>query len=155
VIEEPDLATKVGDMSYPAPGNGAGAPLPSTVRAAGALVGLQGVATIGFVVFELVSVRSATLAVGAVLGEAGTFLLFGVLLLVIARGLWRGRFWSRTPAVVVQILLLPVGYSLLVPSHQVLPGALVALVALVGLGLLLCAPSRVWSENLDQARREV
>jgi hypothetical protein len=129
--------------------------LPASVWGAGGLVGLQGLVTVGFAVFEVVQLRSATLGVGAVLGEAGTFVLVGLLLLAVARGLLRGRFWSRTPAVVVQILLLPVGYSLLVPSRQVLLGAVVLVVALVGLGLLLCAPSRAWSENLDEARRQV
>jgi hypothetical protein len=125
-----------------------------TVRVAGGLVGLQGLVTVGFAVFEVVRLRSATLGVGAVLGGAGTFVLVGLLLCAVAMGLLRGRFWSRTPAVVVQILLLPVGYSLLVPSRQVLWGALVLVVALAGLGLLLCAPSRAWSESLDEARRQ-
>jgi hypothetical protein len=37
----------------------------------------------------------------------------------------------------------------------VLPGILVLLVGLVGLGLLLSAPSRAWAENLDEARRTI
>lgn len=130
-----------------------GAGPPWTVLAAAALVAVQGLAAIGFAVFALLSVRSAMLGAGAVFGEAGTALLAGALLLAVARSLLRGRLWGRTPAVVVQILLLPVGYSLLVPSHQVLAGVVVLLVALAGLGLLLCAPSREWSESLDEARR--
>jgi hypothetical protein len=124
------------------------------IRAAGLLVGLQGLVGVGFALFEVLNLRSATLGVGAVLGEAGMFVVLGVALLAVAAGLVRGRFWARTPAVVVQILLLPVAYSLLVPSRQVLLGAVVAVVALLGLGLLLCAPSRGWAENLDEARRQ-
>ena len=136
------------------PSDGGQSP-PATVRAEGVLVGLQGLVVVGFAVFELIELGSATLGVGAVIGQAVTFLLVGLLLLAVARGLVRGRLWSRSPALMVQILLLPVGYWLAVPSHQVLPGLVVLLVGLVGLGLLLCAPSREWAEHLDAARREL
>ena len=36
----------------------------------------------------------------------------GLLLLVVARGLDQRRGWTRSPAVVVQLFALPVGYTL-------------------------------------------
>jgi hypothetical protein len=117
------------------------------------LVGVQGLVAIGFAVYGLIRMRSGMLGVSAVLGEAGMFILVGAALLAVAGGLWRGRFWSRIPGVVVQILLLPVAYTLLVSAHQLLIGAVVAVIAVGGLVLLLCAPSRAWSEDLDDARR--
>jgi uncharacterized protein (DUF2062 family) len=80
-------------------------------------------------------------------------LLVGLAVLWVAWGLARGRFWSRTPAIVVQILLLPVAYSLLVPSHQVLLGALVGAVVLAVLLLLMSNPAKSWALDLDEQRR--
>ncbi len=48
----------------------------------------------------------------ATLLEAGLAVLVGVLVLLIARGLNEVRGWARSPAVVVQLLALPVGYGL-------------------------------------------
>jgi hypothetical protein len=36
---------------------------------------------------------------------------FGLLLLVVARGVFLGRRWSRGPAVVTQLILLPLAWS--------------------------------------------
>ena len=48
----------------------------------------------------------------ATLLEAGMAVLAGVLVLLVARGLGEVRGWARSPAVVVQLLALPVGYGL-------------------------------------------
>jgi hypothetical protein len=48
----------------------------------------------------------------ATLLEAGFTLLAGVLVLLVARGLGRVAGWSRSPAVVLQLLALPVGVGL-------------------------------------------
>lgn len=48
---------------------------------------------------------------GALL-EAGVIALAGALVLLVARGLWRTAGWSRSPAVVLQLLALPVGVGL-------------------------------------------
>lgn len=48
----------------------------------------------------------------ATLLEAAFAVLVGVLLLLVARGLSRVAGWARSPAVVVQLLALPVGYGL-------------------------------------------
>ena len=48
----------------------------------------------------------------ATLLEAGLAVLAGVLVLLVARGLAEVRGWARSPAVVVQLLALPVGVGL-------------------------------------------
>ena len=48
----------------------------------------------------------------ATLLEAAFAVLAGVLVLLVARGLADVRGWARSPAVVVQLLCLPVGYGL-------------------------------------------
>ena len=48
----------------------------------------------------------------ATLLEAGMAVLAGVLVLLVARGLARTAAWSRSPAVVLQLLSLPVGVGL-------------------------------------------
>jgi hypothetical protein len=48
----------------------------------------------------------------ATLLEAGFALIAGALLLLVARGLTRTAGWARSPAVVAQLLALPVGVGL-------------------------------------------
>jgi hypothetical protein len=48
----------------------------------------------------------------ATLLEAGLAVLAGALVLLVARGLGDVRGWARSPAVVLQLLALPVGYGL-------------------------------------------
>jgi hypothetical protein len=48
----------------------------------------------------------------ATLLEAGFTVLAGVLVLLVARGLGRVAGWARSPAVVLQLLALPVGVGL-------------------------------------------
>jgi hypothetical protein len=126
---------------------------PSAVRAAAALVGLQGLVGAGFAGYLVLNSGAGAQGMAAILGEGGIFLLLGVALLAVAGGLFRGRFWARTPAIVVQLLLLPVAYSLLVPSSQILVGAITAVVVLATLLLLLSPPARTWALDLDDSRR--
>ena len=117
------------------------------------LVGLEGLLGVGFAGYLVIRASSASLSLGAVLGEAGMFALCGAALLGVAIGLLRGRFWARTPAIVTQLLLLPVAYTLLVPSGQVPIGAVTAAVVLAALGLLMSPPAREWAADLDETRR--
>jgi len=87
--------------------------LHSALTRAALLVGLEGSLLLllgsGYAVAGLVGDpfdRAATLL------EAGFAVLAGVLVLLVARGLGRRRGWSRAPAVVLQLLALPVGVGL-------------------------------------------
>jgi hypothetical protein len=123
------------------------------VRAAGALVGLEALAAAAFTaVLALWSGSAAEPGVGAVLAEAGFFLLVAVALGAVAVGLWTGRRWARTPAIVTQLLLLPVVYSLLGPSHQLLIGLVAGAVVVAAFLLLISERSRAWSMGADDDR---
>ncbi|MBO0850318.1 MAG: hypothetical protein J2P20_12690 [Pseudonocardia sp.] len=126
---------------------------PTAVRVAGLLVAVQGAVGVAFAVFLAVEAGAARLGRGAALGEALMFLLIGAALLGVARGLWRGRFWARAPAVVTQLLLLAFVYSLF-RSGQLLPGAVAGVVVVGTLVLMLSAPARAWAMDLDEARRK-
>jgi hypothetical protein len=119
------------------------------VRTAGALVLGQGLLGVGFAVALGVRAASADIPVGFVVGEAGYFVVIGVALLTVGAGLLAGRRWARTPAIVAQLLLLPVVYSLIGPSRQLLLGIVAALVVGATFMLLISERSRVWSMGLD------
>jgi hypothetical protein len=78
-----------------------------------ALVAAQGVGLAGLAVFFLVElVVSTPLSVPRAVMAALLTLLAGLGLLVVARGLHRRRRWARAPALVTQLLALPVGAGL-------------------------------------------
>ncbi|MFD6246491.1 hypothetical protein [Streptomyces roseolus] len=68
---------------------------------------------------------------------AVTMIALGLIPLAAARGLWRMRSWSRGPAVITQILALPVAWQML-QSEGVIPyGIVLAVLAVTGLVLLV------------------
>ena len=121
------------------------------VRLAGVLVGLQALAGAAFTVVLALRVGEADLGTAAALGEAGFFLLVAVALGAVAWGLVTGRRWARTPAIVTQLLLLPVVYSLIGPSRQLLLGLLAGAVVFAAFMLLISERSRAWSMGDDGA----
>jgi len=115
-------------------------PRPSAVGVAAALVGLEGaaLALIGaaYGVAGLVADpfdRTATLL------EAAMALIVGVLLLLVARGLSRTAGWARSPAVVAQLLALPVGVGLV--QGRVWWAAVPVLALAVGVLYALATPT--------------
>ncbi|EME51580.1 hypothetical protein G352_25362 [Rhodococcus ruber BKS 20-38] len=120
--------------------------VPSTVRAAGGLVVLEGVIAIGFAVVSVV--RALTGGHDQTVGNGyGLALWLGILFgAVLAAGiaLLRGKRWGRAVAIVAQLLLLPVVWSLLTDSHQVLLGILLALIVVPALVLLFAPPTTRW-----------
>jgi hypothetical protein len=124
---------------------------PTPVRLAGVLVGLQALAGAVFTVVLAVRVGEADLGMAAALGEAGFFLLVAVALGAVAWGLVTGRRWARTPAIVTQLLLLPVVYSLIGPSRQLLLGLLTGAVVFAAFMLLISERSRAWSMGPDSS----
>jgi hypothetical protein len=122
---------------------------PWQVRVAGAVVGAQGLLGVGFAVALGIRAFSSSAPVSAVLGEAGYFLVIGAALLLVGIGLVVGRRWARTPAIVTQLLLLPVVYSLLGPSRQLLLGVVTGVVVVATFLLLISERAREWSMGLD------
>ena len=118
---------------------------PTPVRLAGMLVGLQALGAAAFTAVVAMRAGEADLGPAAALGEAGFFLLVAVALGAVAWGLVTGRRWARTPAIVTQLLLLPVVYSLIGPSRQLLLGLLTGAVVFAAFMLLISERSRAWS----------
>jgi hypothetical protein len=63
-----------------------------------------------------------------------------------------GRRWARTPAIVTQLLLLPVVYTLIGPSQQLLLGIVAGVYVVATFLLLISEASRNWSMGLDGLR---
>jgi len=114
-------------------------PRPARLTAAAALCALEGCALAAGGVWMLV--------VGAT-GDSGdrqtgvtggiTLIVLALLPLLAARGLLMRRGWSRGPAVITQIMALPVAYSLLQADSLAIPaGIVLAVVAIAALVLLV------------------
>jgi len=120
--------------------------VPSTVRVAGWLVVLEGVIAIGFALYSVIRAlsgehdQSVSNGYGLALWLS---ILFGA---VLAGGvaLLRGARWGRSVAVVAQLLLLPVAWSLLTDSRQVVLGILMFLIVLPALVLLFAPATTRW-----------
>ncbi len=125
---------------------------PRQVLLAGAGVAAEAVAALVTTVVLLAGTGTADLPVASVLGEAAMFLIFVAALGFVAWGLVTGRRWARTPAIVVQLLLLPVVYSLIGPSRQLVLGIVAGLLVAGIFLLLLSDAARMWSVDLPQDR---
>jgi uncharacterized membrane protein (DUF2068 family) len=84
-------------------------PRPTPLLLAAALLGVEALAALMFCGIALTQIRISRSELGA--GVAIWMLGYGVLLLAIARGVFRGRRWSRAPAVATQLILLPIAFS--------------------------------------------
>ena len=118
----------------------AAAPLP--VRAAGLLVGIQGIA--GVVVATVLLLGGSNGPV-PVFATAVWFAAFGAILLAVGVNLVRGRTGARTPAVVGQILLLGVSWYASGPSGRSGYGIPAALFCVAVLVLLFSPPAVRWA----------
>jgi peptidoglycan/LPS O-acetylase OafA/YrhL len=118
---------------------------PSTFRAAGVLVALEGfIALVAAVVLVVRAVNGVQDAVANGYGTAGWFAMIGIIVGAAGIALVLGKRWARAVALVVQLLLLPVVWALLTDSHQPLYGALLGIGVLAILVLLFSPPSSQW-----------
>ena len=60
-------------------------------------------------VLELIETRASRAVVGS--GAAIILLAYAALLIVVARGVFHGRRWSRAPAIATQLIQLPIAWS--------------------------------------------
>jgi hypothetical protein len=123
--------------------------VPPAVRAAGALTALQGLTGLAFAVALVVRSFSAEKS-GEVLGEAAYFAVLSAGVLAAGVGLVLGKHWGRTPAVVVQLLLLGVAWYMYGPSDRQLWGALLGVYVVGTLVLLFTNPVRRWALGVDE-----
>ncbi|MET7702911.1 hypothetical protein [Streptomyces sp. NPDC005485] len=114
-------------------------PRPGRLTAAAALAALEGLALVTGGVWMLVLglTGDGDDRQQAVTGGV-TVILLALLPLLAARGLLLRRSWSRGPAVITQIMALPVAYSLLQADSVAIPaGIALAVVAVTALVLLV------------------
>jgi len=120
--------------------------VPSTVRIAGSLVVLEGIVAIGFAVYSVVRALSGTHDQSVTNGY-GLALWLGILfggVLAAGIALLRGKRWGRAVAVVAQLLLLPVAWSLLTDSHQLVLGIVLSVIVVPALVLLFAPQTTTW-----------
>lgn len=117
--------------------------VPRSVRAAGGLVGLQGMA--GVAVGVLVAAVRGTTGPVTVLATAACLAGFGAILLAVGANLVRGRHGARTPAIVAQLLLLGVCWYAVGPSAQPAYGLSAGAFCVAVLVLLFCPPALRWA----------
>ena len=86
-----------------------GAQRPLTIVVAATMLVLEGLVGLGYAAIEVGQIRMSRAEVGV--GVAILMAGFGLLLLVVARAVFLGRRWSRGPAVVMQLILLPIAWS--------------------------------------------
>ena len=124
---------------------------PPTIRGAGLMVGLQGLAGVAFAVALLVRAFGGASSAGNNLyGQAGYFVVLGGGVVAVGVALFLGKHWARSPAVVVELLLLGVAWYAGGPSGRPEIGVPVGLLSVVVLYLLFTIRSREWSLGLDK-----
>ena len=125
--------------------------VPPAVRAAGALTSLQGLGGLALAVALVVRVVQRGEVRRAVLGEAACSRCCsaGVSSRPVV-GLLLGKHWGRTPAIVMQLLLLGVAWYVYGPSEQQLWGSLVGIYCVATLVLLFTNPVRRWALGVDE-----
>jgi hypothetical protein len=96
------------------------------------VVAAQGVLLAGVAVFYVVELGVATASdVTGALVSAGLALLAAVGLLLVGRGLFRAGRWARSPALVTNLILVPVAIGLLQGGRWYLGVPLLAAAAVV------------------------
>ena len=111
---------------------------PPALLVAAGLLGLQSLAALVFAVLEISHLVPSRAVVGV--GVSLIMLGFAALLAAAARGVARSRRWSRSLAVVTQLILLLLGWSFRQAPTTVV-GAVLAVVALTALVCLLLPSS--------------
>ncbi|SFS40062.1 hypothetical protein [Saccharopolyspora flava] len=131
--------------------------VPRTVRIAGLLTTLQAVAGLVFVVALLIRSTSTDLGGvgqlerGETWGEAGYYTLLAAGVLAAGIGLIKGKHWARTPALLLQLLLLGTAWYATGPSGRPLIGLIIAVPAIAVLWFLFNRQGREWSFHASMA----
>lgn len=120
-------------------------PPPPGIRAAGIIVSVQGIVLLGFAAWLVV--RALTRTGGTEVSgyaTAGWFVFLGVPVLAAGIALVIGKRWGRSIAVVMQLLLLPVVFSMFSGSHQYVWGFVLGAIVVGTLVLLMTGRSSEW-----------
>ncbi|MDA3626456.1 hypothetical protein [Saccharopolyspora oryzae] len=125
--------------------------VPRSVRIAGVLTTLQAVAGLIFVAALLI--RSTAADIGGVgefgrgqtYGEAGYYALLSAGVLAAGIGMLKGKHWARTPALLLQLMLLGTAWYAFGPSGQPVIGLALAIPAIAVLYFMFNREGRQWS----------
>jgi uncharacterized membrane protein (DUF2068 family) len=121
---------------------------PSALQVVAGLLAAQGVLLVGIAVFYLVELVVATATdVTRALVSAALALLAGAGLLQVGRGLFRSRRWARSPALVTNLILLPVAVGLLQGGRWYLGVPLLGVAAAVVVLLFSSSVNATLEEN--------
>ncbi len=120
---------------------------PKTVRGAGLLVVLQGLAGVVFAVALLIRAFSGARTIGNLYGEAAYFAVLGGAVLGCGVALFLGKRGVRGPITVIQILLLGVAWYAMGPSDRPEYGIPLGARCVLVLYLLFNVRARVWAED--------
>ncbi|MEV0093471.1 hypothetical protein [Streptomyces sp. NPDC050738] len=115
------------------------APRPARLTYAAALCALEGAALVVAGAYLLIR-GAADSGGGTEMGAttAVTLVVLALIPLIAARGLLRQKGWSRGPAIITQIIAVPVAYTLLTSGNGLIPaGIALAAVAVTALVLLV------------------
>ena len=82
---------------------------PATIIVAAVLLVVEALSALAYAALEVRQIHMSRLVVGV--GVTILMAAFRLLLLVVARGVFRGMRWSRGPAVATQLILLPLAWS--------------------------------------------
>jgi hypothetical protein len=126
---------------------------PRPVVAACVIIGLQALALVGAAVVVIVKALTQTSEslAGALLLAAGALICAAALVLCV-HGLLGRRPAARTPVVVIEVLALPVSYSLAFQAGRVGYGGPIMVSALAVLYLLFTPPARTVLDRPDPPR---
>lgn len=135
----PGYSSGVSPEQNTAPDLSTAEPRPGRLTAAAALAALEGLALVaGGVYIVVLGLTGDTDDRRQAVTGGITLIALALLPLLAARGLLLRRGWSRGPAVITQVMALPVAYSLLQADSMAIPaGIVLAVVAVVALVLLL------------------
>ncbi|HEX5408067.1 MAG TPA: hypothetical protein VFX16_37870 [Pseudonocardiaceae bacterium] len=120
-------------------------PAPRAVRIAGVLVAVQGLTALAFAIAVFVRALSVSTGAGNLFGEVGYYTVLALGILAVAGGLLLGLRWARTPATLLQLLLIAVAWYAIGPSNFVALAIITVFVCIATLVLLFLAPSRAWA----------
>lgn len=119
-------------------------PSPPPVRASGALLGLEALGLVVLAVVTVVSGFRNHAQVGQLLAQGLYFVVLALLIAAVGLGLIRGRRWARTPAIVVQLVMIAIGVWMAVPSGRIGWGVGLIVVGALAGGLLVSPAANAW-----------
>jgi hypothetical protein len=126
------------------PDDGGGRSVPRAVTGAAVLAVVQGVGLVAVAALLIVDTAVGTPhSLFGGLGGAALALIAAGVLIVVARHLARLRRWARSPIVVLQVLWLPVGFSLAFQAGRPEYGVPILALAIGVLFLLATPEARV------------